>query len=119
MSCRRVFVRDLEVLASLGIYDHEKAARQRVIINIDLVVDETKNPLCDDIANVVSYETVVRNVEAVIVRGHINLAETLAEEIAAICLGDARVAAAKVRVEKPDIITNARSVGIEIVRRRR
>jgi dihydroneopterin aldolase len=44
------------------------------------------------------------------------LAETLAELIAAACLKDRRVMAARVRVEKPHVIKNARSVGVEIER---
>ncbi len=113
---RHVFVRDLEVMATLGIYDVEKLAPQRVIISIDLSVLEGKDAVADDISNVVSYEIVVKKVEAIIARGHVNLVETLAELIAASCLKDRRVVAARVRVEKPDIIPNARSVGIEIER---
>ena len=47
-----------------------------------------------------------------------NLVETLAERFAESCLRDKRVAAARVRIEKPDIIPNARSVGVEIERGR-
>ena len=44
--------------------------------------------------------------------------DTLAELIAAACLRDRRVMAARVRIEKPDVIPNARSVGVEIERLR-
>ena len=57
-------------------------------------------------------------VEQIIADGHINLVETLCEKIAAACLKDKRVMAARVRVEKPNIIKNARSVGVEIERQR-
>lgn len=114
---RHVFVRDLELTMLIGIYDHEKAAPQRVIVNIDLSVEEG-GAHGDDIDHVVSYEIVVNKVEALIAEGHINLVETLCERIAELCLEDPRVAIARVRVEKPDIIKNARSVGVEIERRR-
>jgi 7,8-dihydroneopterin aldolase/epimerase/oxygenase len=113
---RHVFVKDLEVEALLGIYPEEKTNKQRVVINIDLSVKEGENPLSDDIKNVVSYEIVVKKVEAIIAKGHIGLAETLAELIAAACLKDKRVMAARVRVEKPNVIKKARSVGVEIER---
>ena len=115
---RHVFVRDLDVMATLGIYDHEKVKPQRIIVNIDLSVSEGENPLVDDISNVVSYEIVVKKVQAIIAKGHVNLVETLCELIAAACLKDKRVMAARVRIEKPDIIKNARSVGVEIERMR-
>ncbi len=113
---RHVFVRDLDVMARLGIHEHERVTPQRIIVNIDLSVSEGDNPLVDDISNVVSYEIVVKKVEAIIAKGHVNLVETLCELIAAACLKDSRVMAARVRIEKPDIIKNARSVGVEIER---
>ena len=113
---RHVFVRDLELMALIGIYDHEKVKPQRVTVNIDLSVQEGSGD--DDISHVVSYEIVVKKVEAIIAEGHVNLVETLCERIAESCLTDKRVMAARVRVEKPDIIPNARSVGVEIERAR-
>lgn len=113
---RRVFVRDLEVSALLGIYPQEKTTPQRVIVNIDLSVREGQEPVAGDIKNVVSYEIVVRKVEEIVAAGHIGLAETFAERIAEACLKDRRVISARVRVEKPDVFANARSVGIEIER---
>jgi dihydroneopterin aldolase len=115
---RHVFVRDLDLMALIGIYEHEKRDPQRIIVNIDLSVKEGEGPKDDDISHVVSYEVVVKKVEAIIAEGHTNLVETLCEKIAAACLRDKRVVAARVRVEKPDIIKNARSVGVEIERQR-
>jgi 7,8-dihydroneopterin aldolase/epimerase/oxygenase len=115
---RHVFVRDLEILALLGVHEHEKREPQRIVLNIDLSVREDLVTLADDIENVVSYEAVVRRVEAIVAQGHVHLVETLAERIAEACLADERVSAARVRVEKPDIIPNARSVGVEIERLR-
>jgi dihydroneopterin aldolase len=115
---RHVFVRDLDLMASIGIYATEKVKPQRIIVNIDLSVQEGQGPNDDDIGHVVSYEIVVKKVESILAEGHINLVETLCEKIAAACLKDRRVMAARVRVEKPDIIPNAKSVGVEIERTR-
>ena len=115
---RHVFVRDLECMALIGIYDHEKEKAQRIIVNIDLSVQEGDAPMDDDISHVVSYEIIAKKVESILAEGHINLVETLCEKIAQSCLKDKRVLAARVRVEKPDIIPNARSVGVEIERGR-
>jgi 7,8-dihydroneopterin aldolase/epimerase/oxygenase len=115
---RHVFVRDLECMALIGIYDTEKIKAQRIVVNIDLSVKETEGPMTDEISHVVSYEIIAKKVETIIAEGHINLVETLCEKIAQSCLTDRRVLAARVRVEKPDIIPNARSVGVEIERGR-
>jgi heptosyltransferase-1 len=51
-------------------------------------VAEGSQPTNDDLKHVVSYEIVVKKVEAILAQGHINLVETLAERIAASCDGD-------------------------------
>jgi len=115
---RHVFVRDLTMLALIGIHDAEKIKAQRIVVNIDLSVQEMETPMPDDISHVVSYEIVVKKCEAIVAEGHVNLVETLAEKFAEACLKDKRVVAARVRIEKPDIIPNAKSVGVEIERQR-
>jgi dihydroneopterin aldolase len=55
-------------------------------------------------------------VREIVSRGHINLVETLAEEVAAMCLQDRRVRSVRVRVEKLDVFPDVTSVGVEIER---
>lgn len=111
-----VFIRDLVVPCSIGIHDHEKEAPQRVRLNLDLAVHEPADAIDDEYGNVVCYEKIANNVRELIGRGHVNLVETLAEEIASICLENIRVRSVRVRVEKLDIMADATSVGVEIER---
>ena len=122
---RHIFVRDLVLLASIGVHPQEQAAPQRVRINIDLgIQDDAAPPLSrpavgrDELSRVVDYETVVNSVRRIVAAGHVALVETLAERISEACLDDARVDVARVRVEKLDIFPDAVSVGVEIERRR-
>lgn len=113
---RHVFVRDLVLLALIGVHDHEHDQPQRVRINLDLAVREGEGGLDDDLANVVCYEQLVAGVQRIFDEGHVGLVETIAERIADMCLVDVRVRSARVRVEKLDIFDNAQSVGVEIER---
>lgn len=115
---RHVFVRDLVLECSIGIHPHEHESVQRVRVNLDLAVreGETNGHLDDDIGNVVCYEKLTDGVRELVSRGHVNLVETLAEDVAAMCLGDKRVRSARVRIEKLDIMKDAVSVGVEIER---
>ena len=114
---RHVFVRDLELSCFIGIYDHEKADPQRVRLNLDLAVFEGEaSDVADDIENVVCYEKITTAVREVCTTGHINLVETLAEEVATVCLLHTQVRSARVRVEKLDVFEDAFSVGVEIER---
>jgi dihydroneopterin aldolase len=121
---RHVFLRDLVLSASIGVYPHEHAAPQRVRINVDLgVEDDGARTLSrasvgrDDLSRVVDYEKVAATVRGIVTAGHIRLVETLAERIAEACLTDPRVHLARIRVEKLDIFADAASAGVEIERR--
>jgi len=113
---RHVFIRDFMVDCSIGIHSHEKEHEQRVRINVDLAVSEGLKPIEDNIRNVICYEQLAIGIEAIIAEGHVNLVETLAEKIAAMCLLQSEVLSARVRVEKLDILDSAESVGVEIER---
>lgn len=114
----RIRITDLVLPASIGVYDREKQAPQRVRINVELKVAEHGRPWGDDIRNVLSYEDIVDGIREILGRGHINLVETLAEDIASLCLADSRVAQARVAVDKLDVEPDAAAVGIEIERSR-
>jgi 7,8-dihydroneopterin aldolase/epimerase/oxygenase len=121
---RHVFLRDLVLAASIGVHPHERAAPQRVRINVDLGVDDDGARLLsrksvgrDELARVVDYEKVADTVRSIVSSGHVRLVETLAERIAEACLADGRVLLARVRVEKLDIFADAASAGVEIERR--
>ena len=114
----RMFVKDLVLQCSIGAYAHERLRPQPVRINVDMQVRETSAVLNDDLANVLSYDRITAAIKAHIAKGHINLVETLAEDIAAICLEHASVVHARIGVEKLAVEPNAASVGIEIERRR-
>ncbi|MCC3859728.1 dihydroneopterin aldolase [Pseudemcibacter aquimaris] len=118
-SLRHVFVRDLMLDSSIGIYDHEKQAEQKIRVNIDLSVTEDSTPLNDDYDNVVCYEKVVNGIKNIVSSGHVELVETLAENIADMNLIDPRVVAVRVRVEKLEAIEHTTSVGVEIERRKK
>jgi 7,8-dihydroneopterin aldolase/epimerase/oxygenase len=112
-----VFIRNLEVLAHIGVYGHEQGKAQPVRINVDLAVEDTV-AIEDRVENVVDYAAVDGKIRAIIAKGHINLAETLAERIAQACFDDPRVKTARVRVEKLHALPGAESGGVEIERAR-
>jgi len=116
---RHVFVRDLTLGAAIGVWRHEQGRRQRIRLNLDLYVAEMPEGQADELAAVVCYQEVIDRVKAIVAQEHLKLVETLAERIAAACLVDARVALARVRVEKLDAVPEAASVGVEIERAQR
>lgn len=114
---RHVFIRNLEVLAQIGVHGHEKGKMQPVRINVDLAVEDAVL-LEDRLEQVVDYGAITRKIRGLIGKGHINLAETMAERIATLCFEDERVKSARVRVEKLHALPGAESAGVEIERKR-
>ena len=120
---RHVFLRDMVLSASIGIYPHEHGSKQRVRINVDLGVDDDTalagiavGP--DELARVVDYEKIANRVRTIVGSGHTRLVETLAERLAEACLIDGRVKSVRICVEKLDIFADAVSAGVEIERQR-
>jgi 7,8-dihydroneopterin aldolase/epimerase/oxygenase len=123
---RHMFIRDLVLAASIGVYPHEHVAPQRVRINVDLAIADdgaakTSRAAIgqDDLSRVVDYEALVNRIRAMVAAGHVQLVETLAERLAEACLTDDRILIARVRVEKLDIFADATSAGVEVERRSR
>ena len=118
---RVVFVRGLELRASLGVHPHEKAAPQRVVVGVELAVRDETAPSGvgeDDLRRTVDYSAVVRAARAIVAEGHTLLVETLAERLALAALADPRVVRSRVTVEKPDAFAEAASVGVSVERTR-
>ncbi len=114
----QIHVRDLLLRTIVGINDEERENRQDVLINISLTVDTRAAGRSDRIADAVNYRTITKRVIRMVEASRFYLVERLAAEVAAICLADARVEAARVVLEKPGALRFARSVGVEIVRTR-
>ncbi len=112
---RRIWLRGLALDCSIGIHDFERAARQRVHIDVDLYVAEPGNA-ADDIAHVVDYDFVREAAGRLAADRHFNLQETLAEEILALCLQRDGVLAVRVATSKPDVYPDCDAVGVDLFR---
>ncbi len=114
----KIIISDLLVRGIIGINDSERVNEQDILINITLQADTRQAGLSDKLTESVNYRTVAKSVIAHAQSAKRFTVEALAEDIAAICLEQPGVMAATVRVEKPGAVRYARSVGVEIERKR-
>ncbi|MDI9349189.1 MAG: dihydroneopterin aldolase [Candidatus Symbiobacter sp.] len=117
-TCYQIFVKNLRLAASIGIYPFERQARQDILISVDVTVAPHLAAQAVTIADIPSYETIVQAITKLVAEQHIDLVEQLAIQIADHCLADGRVTKIVVRVAKPDIFVNAGEVGCEIHRQK-
>lgn len=112
----RILVKDLLLRGVIGLNDWEREVRQDILINLVMDTDTRAAAAGDDEAEIVNYRTVAKEIIAHVESARPKLVETLAEDLARICLrhGAERV---RVRVEKPGALRFASSVGVEIERR--
>lgn len=115
--CRRLFLRNYEVLINIGVHDFEKKAEQRVLINVDLFIPlELSTPKGDLLDEVVDYDFIRSTISKRTEAGHIHLQETLCDDVAAAMLQHPKVRAVRVSTEKPDVYPDCESVGVEVFR---
>ncbi len=113
--CRRLFLRDYEVRMNIGVHDFEKQGEQRVLINVDLYVPlALSTPQHDELGEVVDYDFIRRSIVARIARGHVQLQETLCDDVLALMMAHPKVRAARVSTEKPDVYPDCDAVGCEV-----
>ena len=115
MDCRRLFLRDYEVFINIGVHAFEKTKEQRVLINVDLYVPlALSTPKADELDEVVDYDFMRRSITERVSRGHIQLQETLVDDLLALMLAHPKVRAARVSTQKPDVYPDCVSVGCEV-----
>ncbi len=114
----RIRIFDLLVRCILGINDSERREKQDVLINLTIYTDLRKAGKSDRIEDTVDYRALKKRVLAMVESSQFCLEEALADAVAELCLATPGVEQVEVRVEKPNALRFARSVAVEITRRR-
>lgn len=113
--CRRVYLRNFDLLANIGIHEFEKNGAQRIVVNIDLYVPlVATTPRHDKIDEVLDYDFIHATIRKRVAVGHINLQETLCDDLARVLLAHPMVRAVRVATEKPDVYPDCDAVGVEV-----
>jgi len=114
----QILIEGLTLPAFIGMFAHEYDAPQP--IRFDVIVDIASLTTSDahDTDNIVRYDHIVADIKEILAAGHIDLVETLAEDVAKACLSYSRAQQVCVTVAKPAAFEDANAVGIRITRRK-
>ena len=110
---KKVIVKDLILLISVGIHQFEKQKKQKVKFNIEITTDPN---LKSDIKSIVNYESVINDIKKITEKKHFELLESLSENIFDEIFKNKKIKKVKLKIEKLDIIKETKSVGIEFVK---
>lgn len=113
--CRRLFLRNYEVMINIGVHDFEKKGEQRVLINVDLYIPlALSTPKEDHLAEVVDYDFMRETIARRMAQGHVHLQETLCDDVVKSMLAHPNVRAVRVSTMKPDVYPDCEGVGVEV-----
>jgi FolB domain-containing protein len=116
---RSVLIKNFIIQEIIGVHEHEKIKKQKIKFNIVIDVDQNVLPDEKDIKSIVDYEKITNNLKNLAKNKKYNFLESLVEDSFKELFEDKRITSAKVKIEKPDAIKNAESVGVEVFKTRR
>ena len=116
---RTVFIKDFIIEEIIGIHEHEKIKKQKIKFNIVLDINQSSVPNEKDIKSIVDYEKITNKLENLTKSKKYNFLESLVEDSFEEIFEDNRINSVTIKIEKPEAIKNAESVGVEVFKTRK
>ena len=110
----RILLEGLEVTTDIGFHDFEVGAPQRLLVTVEIWLEDSTPPAGDDPERAWNYDFLRKEVEEIAGSRRFNLQETLAHAVFERLAAFRGVRALRVRMSKPDVYPDAHGVGVEI-----
>jgi FolB domain-containing protein len=114
----KIIIKDLLIRGIIGINEDERINKQDILINLTIFTDFRRAAVSDDISDAVNYRSITKRIIGHVEDSSDFLVEKLVSDIARIIIVDFDVSRVIARVEKPGALRFARSVGVELDRKR-
>jgi FolB domain-containing protein len=114
----QILIKDLALRCILGVTDQERREKQDVLLNLILWADLRPAAASDRLEDAVDYAALKKRIITLVEQSTCRLVETLAQQIADLCLADPAIERVRIGLEKPTALRFARSVGVQITRAR-
>ena len=112
----KIYVEDLRVKATIGIFDWEKKIQQDVSISYEIPHDNVKAAKADAIEATTDYKSITKGIISFVENNKFELVETFAEKIAEMVIKDFNIDEIRLRVSKPGALRFSKDVGVIIER---
>ena len=103
---RKIFINNLILIASIGVYEKEKKNKQKIIVNLEILLTNNTEPLSDNLEETQDYSQFRKCVTDIVQSEHFDLLEILTKKIYAAISKNRFVLGVKVNISKPDIFDN-------------
>ena len=116
---RTVFIKNFIIEEIIGIHEHEKTKKQKIKFNIILNISQSTIPNEKNIKSIVDYEKITNKLKNLAKNKKYNFLESLAENSFKEIFEDKKINSVTIKIEKPEAIKNAESVGVEVFKTRK
>lgn len=100
---RRFVMTGIETNCSIGIHEFERQTPQRILVDLEILLDPQHEPQADNIEDALNYDEVRESVISIATSQHFDLQETLARRIFDAVSKMKSVTGLSVQTSKPDI----------------
>lgn len=111
---RKIVLDDYCLTADIGFHDFEVGAPQRLLVTVEVWVDEASFPADDEPDGAWDYDFLRTEIGALVEGRRFNLQESVAREIYELVAARRGVTALRVATRKPDIYPDCAGVGVEL-----
>jgi dihydroneopterin aldolase len=110
----RILLESLDVQADIGFHEFEVGTPQRLLVSVEIWLEDASLPGDDDPALAWNYDFLRAQVQEIAEARRYNLQETLAHAVFDRIAAFKGVKALRIRTSKPDVYPEAEGVGVEI-----
>ncbi|HDT5689103.1 TPA: bifunctional dihydroneopterin aldolase/7,8-dihydroneopterin epimerase [Enterobacter kobei] len=111
-----VFIEQLSVITTIGVYDWEQTIEQKLVFDIEMGWDNRKSAKSDDVNDCLSYADISETVIGHVKGQRFALVERVAEEVAELLLTKFNSPWVRIKLSKPGAVARAANVGVIIER---
>ena len=103
---RKIYINNLILTASIGVYEEEKKNKQTIIVNLEILLTNDTEPQNDNLKETQDYSQFRKCVVDTVDSQHFDLLEILTNKIHSSISKNKFVLGVKVKICKPDIFDN-------------
>ena len=103
---RKILINNLIIQASVGVYEQEKKNKQKIIVNVQLLLSNDSEPKLDNLESTQDYSQFRKCIIDIIQSQHFHLLEVLVEKIHSTLMVNSYVIGVKVNISKPNIFND-------------
>ena len=103
---RKIYINNLILTASVGVYEEEKKNKQKIVVNLEILLTNDTEPQSDNLKETQDYSQFRKCVDDIVTSQHFDLLEILTKKIHSSISKNKFVLGVKVNISKPDIFDN-------------